>query len=515
MTSDPNEPSAPAPAPASSAEPPSSSEQPHAESPSSVAVGAAADVGSNRPVDARTKKVLAIVVGAYALGLVMLVALDQVAVVWKSLVVPGVALAAALTGRLREFVRDWAVFLAAVVLFDASRGFVYALILRFDLPVYMAYAIDAEKALFGEPLLTAQVQGFLSPDGRADAFDKILAIIYGSHFVLFLLYGLAIWLTRARDFGRFKLSMLLVMYLGVIGYLLVPTVPPWMAASTYFVIPKIQEIGAQLFHASLPTISTAFELNPIAAMPSLHCAFPTLLTMITFRHFRAWGALMLAYTLLVYLATIQLGHHYAVDVLGGIALAAIAYGIVYGGDRVARALGALRTPGLERAVLRKQLLATGLLLSLTLLEGAYGPMIAGQQPPVPSAEFIERELEGKSPMASYYRGLRAFRAKNHVLAQHWLARAVPEVPPSRRESAITNLAVTAYLNDDYRTVVWASRRLSTGFPTPLALMIAKSMVRTGEQREGFELLDRVAAKAPDDPYVKQVVAELAPLRHGT
>ncbi|HMI93868.1 MAG TPA: hypothetical protein VK509_20985, partial [Polyangiales bacterium] len=126
MTSDPNEPNAPEPA--------------------------AAD--AERPADARAKKVLAVVVGAYALALVLLVVLDQVSVVWKSLVVPGVALAAALTGRWREFVRDWAVFLAAVVLFDASRGFVYALIQRFELPVYMAYAIDAERALFGDPLLT-------------------------------------------------------------------------------------------------------------------------------------------------------------------------------------------------------------------------------------------------------------------------------------------------------------------------------------------------------------------------
>src|SRR5690349_13597714 len=111
--------------------------------------------------DGRSRKVLMIVIGAYAFAIVMLVVLDQVAVVWKSLVVPGMALAAALSGRLREFVRDWAMFLAAVVLFDASRGFVYALILHFELPVYMAYAIDAEKFLFGDPLLTNQIQGWL------------------------------------------------------------------------------------------------------------------------------------------------------------------------------------------------------------------------------------------------------------------------------------------------------------------------------------------------------------------
>ena len=457
--------------------------------------------------------VLALVVGAYSLGLVALIALDQVAIIWKSLVVPGVALAAALTGRLREFVRDWAVFLAAVVLFDASRGFVYALITGLELPVYMAYAIDAERMLFGEPLLIYRVQGFLSPDGNVDAFDRVLALVYGSHFVLFLLYGLAIWLTRERDFGRFKLSMLLVMYLGVVAYLLVPTVPPWMAAGDYYVIPPIQELGAKLFHSTLPTLTTAFELNPVAAMPSLHCAFPTLLTLIAFRHFRAWGVLMLGYTLLVYLSTVQLGHHYAVDVLGGVVLALLSYALVYGGDRVARLFGALRSTGLERPVLRRRLLITALLLVLTLAEGVFAPMIAGPQPAVPSAEFIARELEGKSPVVSYYRGLRAARAEDYPLAQHWLVKAIPELPDATlRNNALSELTLSAYYNRDYRLVVWAGRRLREGFPAGIALMLAESLVRTGSAREGFDLLDRVAASNPGQPEVKAMQQMLAPMR---
>src|SRR5689334_21991416 len=167
--------------------------------------------------DGRSRKVLAIVIGAYAFAIVMLVVLDQAVIVWKSLIVPGMALAAALSGRLREFVRDWAVFLGGVILFDASRGFVYALITRFELPVYMGYAIHLEKAIFGNPLLTNQVQSWLTPDGKAGVFDRVLAVIYGSHFVLFLLYGLALWMIRPHEFGRFKVSMLLVMYVGVLG----------------------------------------------------------------------------------------------------------------------------------------------------------------------------------------------------------------------------------------------------------------------------------------------------------
>ena len=479
-----------------------------------IATAQHASSAPNSDADRRTRKVLAVVIAAYVFAIVMLVVLDQVAVVWKSLVVPGMALAAALTGRLREFVRDWAVFLASVVLFDASRGFVYALITHFDLPVYMDYAIQLEKAIFGNPLLTTQVQHFLTPDGKVGMFDRVLAVIYGSHFVLFLLYGLGLWMVRERDFGRFKVSMLLVMYLGVFGYLLVPTVPPWMAASYYYVIPPIMEIGAQLFHTALPTITTAFELNPIAAMPSLHCAFPTLITLITFRHFRHWGWPMLGYSCLVYLSTVQLGHHYGVDVLGGIALALLAYALVYGNDKVARLFGALEQPNSDRVALRKRLLATGLLLSLTLLEGVYGPLLQGPDP-VPTEAFINRELEGKSPMTAFYRGKRAFRDGDFKLAQHWFAAALPDIPDkSARLSALGDMAIAAYFNRDFRTVVWAARRFGKGFPAGLGLMIAESLVRTGEQQEGFQLLDHIAAAQPNHPDVKMLLAKLAPLRPG-
>lgn len=478
---------------------------------------ASASIAPSEESDRRSRKVLAIVIGAYVFAIVMLVVLDQVAVVWKSLVVPGMALAAALSGRLREFVRDWAVFLASVVLFDASRGFVYALIARFELPVYMGYAIHLEKAIFGNPLLTNQVQHLLTPDGKATLFDRVLAVVYGSHFVLFLLYGLALWMIRPRDFGRFKVSMLLIMYLGVLGYLLIPTVPPWMAASMYYVIPPILELGAQIFHSALPTITTAFEINPIAAMPSLHCAFPTLITLITFRHFKHWGWPMLGYSCLVYLSTVQLGHHYGVDVLAGITLALVVYGLIYGTDVIAGWFGSLREPKSDRVALRRRLLATGLLLSLTLAEGVYGPLIQGPEP-IPTEAFINHELEGKSPMAAYYRGKLAFRKGDFKLAQHWLAASLPDIPSkNERLSALGDLAITAYFNRDYRTVVWAARRFGKGFPAGLGLMIAESLVRTGEQEEGFKLLDQIAAAQPNQPEVKALQAELAPMRpdHGS
>ena len=321
----------------------------------------------------------------YLVSLLVLLLTDQIAVIWKSLVVPTLALAAALTGRFRAFIRDWAVFLGAVILFDAGRGVVFGIVTYFQVPLYMAYAIKAERAIFGDLLLTTRVQAAITPSGEVGVIDKLLAVVYGSHFLVFLFYGLVLWLTRERTFGRWKAAMLLVMYGGLLGYLLIPTVPPWMAAHRFFVISDIQELGAQLFHGSLPNLTAAFELDPVAAMPSLHCAFPTVLTLVTFEYFGLWGLAMGAYSTLVFLSTIHLGHHYGVDVLGGIALGAVCFLLVFKNEAVARRLGAVRAPDSSDDALRLRVAVTALLVFLTHSSGYVASALTGGANPLPSA----------------------------------------------------------------------------------------------------------------------------------
>jgi membrane-associated phospholipid phosphatase len=463
----------------------------------------------------RVRIVLGVMLGVYLVSLLALAMTDQIAVIWKSLVVPTLALAAALTGRFRAFIRDWAVFLGAVILFDAGRGVVFGIVTYFQLPVYMAYAIKAERAIFGEPLLTTRVQAALMSNGELGLIDKLLAVVYGSHFLVFLFYGLALWLTRERAFGRFKAAMLLVMYLGLLGYLLFPTVPPWMAAHQYFVISNIQELGAQLFHGSLPNLTAAFELDPVAAMPSLHCAFPTVLTLITFEYFGLWGLAMAAYSMLVFLSTVHLGHHYGVDVLGGIALGVACFLLAFKSDAAARRLGALRLPDSSTNALRLRIAVTALLVFFTHSSGYLASALTGGPNPLPSAEFIARELDGKSPVATYYRGMRAYEANEYPSAQALLTKAALEMPPdSPQDSAFGTLALAAYFNHDYPSVLHAAAKLQSA-PPALGLVIAESLVRTGQPHEGFRLLAKIAADHPDEPEVREITARLAPFRHGT
>jgi membrane-associated phospholipid phosphatase len=63
----------------------------------------------------------------------------------------------------------------------------------------------------------------------------------------------------------------------------------------------------------------AFDTNPVAAMPSLHAAFPTACALVGWRAYgKRIGAVLFLYAGSMMVSVVYLGEHYGVDVLAGI-----------------------------------------------------------------------------------------------------------------------------------------------------------------------------------------------------
>jgi membrane-associated phospholipid phosphatase len=167
----------------------------------------------------------------------------------------------------------------------------------------------------------------LRPDlsGNVGWFERVMTIVYGSHFIAFLLVGLVIWIYRAKDFPRYRTSFYLLSGTGILFYFLVPTVPPWMAANHFGLMPPLNHFNVELFNLVIPDISNGFDTNPIAAMPSLHAGFPILCSLLLWRLYRWKGAPFYIYTLSVLFAIVYSGDHYVTDILAGLVLAAASY----------------------------------------------------------------------------------------------------------------------------------------------------------------------------------------------
>src|SRR6185295_9229672 len=190
---------------------------------------------------------------------------------------------------------------------------------------------------------------------------------------------------------------------------------------------------------------------------SLHAAFPALLTLLSFRLFRKWGVVMLAYCLCVVFAVVYMGEHYVVDVLAGVALALIGYGAAFHWrplqpwlDRLGRIAAG---PAGHGALLRPVLL-TAELLALSVLLGMEAKRSFGRF--IPNERFIARELEGKTPLSAYYRAVLARKAKDFQTAQPLLAQVLPTIRDSAtRVRARIELAESAFFNWDFATAAIA------------------------------------------------------------
>lgn len=276
----------------------------------------------------KTRSTAAIIVILFVTALFLILFLSQrVFFVPKILIICLSLLVAAAVGRLTDFLRDWFLFIGFIYLFDSLRGSIFILTCQLDLPVYTLYVIKAEKLLFGAiPSVVLQDWFLRSPDPSGLTwFEKLITVAHGSHFVAFLVVGLVIWLYKASHFRFYKVSFYLVIFLGLLGYMAVPTVPPWMASNIFSLLPRIFRFNAVIFNMVIPDISSGFDTNPIAAMPSLHAAFPILLGLILWRLYR-WRAFpFYLYVFLMLFAIVYTGDHYVVDIIAGGILAVLCY----------------------------------------------------------------------------------------------------------------------------------------------------------------------------------------------
>jgi len=221
----------------------------------------------------------------------------------------------------RPFLRDFAPFILLLLSYDAMRGFADNLGGR----VRVDYPIRWDEALFFGEVPTVTLQRWLFEPGVTHWYDYGAALLHIMHFIVPLFFAAIIWQRYRQHYWPYVITLLLTSYAGFITFMLVPTAPPWYAAE------QGRLSGVSLVHENLPFLKAAyhtFSPNPVAAMPSLHAAYPWLFFLFALRIWRWRGALLGLYPAAMFLAIVYLGHHYAVDVIGGVLYAMVAYVLV-------------------------------------------------------------------------------------------------------------------------------------------------------------------------------------------
>jgi hypothetical protein len=239
------------------------------------------------------------------------------------LLVPALAL-----GVARRYVADFLPFIVLMLCYEEARGLAH----RISPHPYYLPQIDIDKVLFAGTIPTVWLQGKLW-NGHVQWWQQVLDVLLHLHFIVPPTILFLVWLWDRARYYRFAITILVISYLGALGFALWPAAPPWMA-SQHGVIPHITQISSRIssvsvggtkVHSNASYVMSHMARNASAAVPSLHAAYSFMVVLMAFSISRRLGPLGIVYAGAMWFTIVFFGEHYVSDALIGIALAGLVF----------------------------------------------------------------------------------------------------------------------------------------------------------------------------------------------
>lgn len=241
----------------------------------------------------------------------------------------------------RALLRGLLPFFLLLLSFQGLRGFADNVAVT---QVHSEELIRYEQALFAGEVSAVTLQARLSHQWFTPALDVVASGLYMSHFLMPVILAAILWHKSRSDYHFFVFGLLLLSYAAFVTFVLYPAAPPWWAAEHG----HLPGGSVTLKHFLWPGLVEVAGPNPVAAMPSLHMAYPVFIALFCIR---TWGH-KAAWTLLLPAAiapiTLYLGHHYVIDLLAGVVYALLALGIVLLASSAAEHVAARHDPNQTR-----------------------------------------------------------------------------------------------------------------------------------------------------------------------
>jgi hypothetical protein len=223
-------------------------------------------------------------------------------------------------------VSAWLSLLAIFAAWEAMRG----LAASAGHDVVVAPMIALERTLAFGVIPSVELQRLLYAPGTLGPLDVAMTAVYASLLIPPIGVAVLLWRRARSAFHRFLLALLALSLAQFTIALLVPVAPPRLAAEFGVSLPIVDIVG--LAWAELGDVGTWFYTqsigNPVAALPSLHAAYPVLAFLAARQAWprAAWG--LAAWSGIVFFAVLYLGHHYLIDVYAGVGLAVAVHLVV-------------------------------------------------------------------------------------------------------------------------------------------------------------------------------------------
>jgi membrane-associated phospholipid phosphatase len=212
-----------------------------------------------------------------------------------------------------EIIRDWFPFLAILLMYYSLWGDATLMLVTKDRDQAL---IALDQRLFGFQA-SLVLQHIISP--RLTAW---MNFAYFFHIVNIPL--IACFLYVYRDRVRFREMMngiMVVSFLGLLGYLLVPAIGPMYTLRSQFTVPLRESMG--VFNREVDFMDFARIRRDV--FPSLHVGISFVVWLYTYRNSKKLFWILSPLIISLWFSTLYLRYHYLVDVLAGLILAPLSY----------------------------------------------------------------------------------------------------------------------------------------------------------------------------------------------
>lgn len=263
-------------------------------------------------------------------------------------------------------IRDWLPFALVLLLYDYTRGAA----LWFGRPTQWHLQIEFDKALFFGHEPTVWLQSHLK-EPFPPWWETVVSLVYVSFFFLpYVVAGILYFRDRV-EWRKFVLRFVAISFIGLVGFVVYPAAPPWAASLCHSsdviggpsdppcmndpagtvldggmlgpvklshpnAAPWIERISTRGWDKlGVPQARALIDegqatSNEVAAIPSLHAAISSLVTVFFWTRLRKrWRPLLAGYALVMAFTLVYAAEHYVFDILLGWTLTGVVSYLFY------------------------------------------------------------------------------------------------------------------------------------------------------------------------------------------
>jgi membrane-associated phospholipid phosphatase len=212
-----------------------------------------------------------------------------------------------------EIVRDWLPFLFILLMYYSLWGDATLLMVTTDRDQAL---IGLDQRLFGFQA-SLVLERIISP-----GMTVWMAFAYFFHIINIPLVGCFLYVRRDRARFREMMSGLMVVsFLGLLGYLLVPAIGPMFTLRNQYTVPLRQSMW--VFNREVDFMDFARIRRDV--FPSLHVAISFVVWLYAYRNSKKLFWILSPLILSLWVSTLYLRYHYLIDVVAGLILAPISF----------------------------------------------------------------------------------------------------------------------------------------------------------------------------------------------